>query len=140
MDVNVLYPAPSVTHGSRLEAVPDRAAVPPVLRYMSQPPKAMNLHFRDPAQRAAIEAATRKEGVSPQEYILSAAYARATAAEEAFLKGFRSSMAFSGKAFEAEPSAVDASAEQREAEHRARQEPELGKQDNAPNGKPEYHH
>src|SRR5947207_454454 len=42
---------------------------------MSSSPKAMNLRFPDPEQRAAIEAAARKEGVSLQEYILSAAYA-----------------------------------------------------------------
>ncbi|GGY35973.1 hypothetical protein GCM10010384_49170 [Streptomyces djakartensis] len=65
---------------------------------MSQP-KAMNLRFPDPAQRAAIEAAARQEGVSLQEYILSAAYARATAVETHFLEAFRASMARSGDAF-----------------------------------------
>ncbi|MFJ8085210.1 DUF1778 domain-containing protein [Streptomyces sp. NPDC096205] len=62
-------------------------------------PKAMNLRFPDPAQRAAIEAAARQEGVSLQEYILSAAYARATAVETHFLEAFRASMARSGDAF-----------------------------------------
>lgn len=77
---------------------------------MSQP-KAMNLRFPDPAQRAAIEAAARQEGVSLQEYILSAAYARATAVETHFLEAFRASMARSGDAF-AEAAGAD-------GEHRA---------------------
>ncbi|MFF2653528.1 DUF1778 domain-containing protein [Streptomyces sp. NPDC058045] len=62
----------------------------------------MNLRFRDPEQRAAIEAAAREEGVSLQEYILSAAYARATAVEQSFLDAFQGSMAHSGAAFAAE--------------------------------------
>jgi hypothetical protein len=98
---------------------------------MSSSPKAMNLRFPDPEQRAAIEAAARKEGVSLQEYILSAAYARATAVEEAFLKAFRGSMTFSGAAFAAEPSTVDPSAAQREAEQRARRDLEVGDQGHA---------
>ncbi|MBO4252435.1 DUF1778 domain-containing protein [Streptomyces griseorubiginosus] len=59
----------------------------------------MNLRFPDPDQRAAIEAAARQEGVSLQEYILSAAYARATAVETHFLDAFRASMARSGEVF-----------------------------------------
>lgn len=98
---------------------------------MSNSPKAMNLRFPDPGQRAAIEAAARKEGVSLQEYILSAAYARATAVEEAFLKAFRGSMAFSGAAFAAEPSVVDPTAEQRDAERQARREVEPDARDHA---------
>ncbi|MCX4911557.1 DUF1778 domain-containing protein [Streptomyces sp. NBC_00878] len=98
---------------------------------MSNSPKAMNLRFPDPSQKAAIEAAARKEGVSLQEYILSAAYARATAVEEAFLHAFRNSMAFSGAAFAAEPSAVDPSAEHRNAERLARRELAPGKQGHA---------
>jgi hypothetical protein len=86
---------------------------------MSQP-KAMNLRFPDPAQRAAIEAAARQEGVSLQEYILSAAYTRATAMEERFLDTFRKSMSHSGDAFAEESSAVDPSSEQRAAELAAR--------------------
>lgn len=43
------------------------------------PSRAMNLRFRDPEQRKAITAAARQAGVSMQEYILSAAYKRATA-------------------------------------------------------------
>jgi hypothetical protein len=87
---------------------------------MSDPKKAMNLRFPDPEQREAIAAAAKQEGVSLQEYILSAAYARATAVEERFLEGFRASMARSGAAFAAEP--VDPSAEHRTAERQALQE------------------
>jgi uncharacterized protein (DUF1778 family) len=83
-------------------------------------PKAMNLRFPDPDQRAAIAAAAKQEGVSMQEYILSAAYNRATAVEKRFLEGFRDSMARSGAAFAAEP--ADPSAEHRAAEQRARHE------------------
>ncbi|WP_407109545.1 DUF1778 domain-containing protein [Streptomyces sp. DSM 116494] len=85
-------------------------------------PKAMNLRFPDPAQRAAIEAAARQEGVSLQEYILSAAYARATAVEERFLDAFRTSMARSGDAFAEEVGAADPSVEQRSAELQARRD------------------
>lgn len=84
----------------------------------------MNLRFPDPEQRAAIAAAAREAGVSMQEYILSAAYDRATAVERRFLEGFRVSMARSGAAFAAEPSAVDPSAEQRAGELAARREVE----------------
>ncbi|MFS8204263.1 hypothetical protein ACLVWQ_37025 [Streptomyces sp. CWNU-52B] len=97
----------------------------------SNTPKAMNLRFPDPGQRAAIEAAARKEGVSLQEYILSAAYARATAVEDAFLKAFRGSMAFSGAAFAAETSTVDPSTAQRDAERQARRDLEPGRQGHA---------
>ena len=80
----------------------------------------MNLRFPDPAQRAAIEAAARQEGVSLQEYILSAAYARATAVETHFLDAFRASMARSGDAFAeaADPAVPDE--ERRAAERAAR--------------------
>jgi hypothetical protein len=86
---------------------------------MSQP-KAMNLRFPDPAQRAAIEAAARQEGVSLQEYILSAAYDRATAVEARFLDAFRESMSRSGDAFAEAAGTVDPSGEQRAAELAAR--------------------
>ncbi|MFD4874472.1 DUF1778 domain-containing protein [Streptomyces sp. NPDC058420] len=86
---------------------------------MSQP-KAMNLRFPDPAQRAAIEAAARQEGVSLQEYILSAAYARATAVETHFLDAFSKSMARSGDAFAEAAGAADPDAERRAAELAAR--------------------
>ncbi|MFD5659384.1 hypothetical protein [Streptomyces hirsutus] len=82
-------------------------------------PKAMNLRFPDPAQRTAIAAAAKQAGVSMQEYILSAAYDRATAVEQRFLEGFKASMARSGAAFAAEPSSLDANAEQRAIEQEA---------------------
>ncbi|MER6038305.1 DUF1778 domain-containing protein [Streptomyces sp. NPDC001835] len=88
---------------------------------MSQP-KAMNLRFPDPAQRAAIEAAARQEGVSLQEYILSAAYARATAVEERFLDAFRASMARSGDAFAEAAGTATSGDEQRSAELKARRD------------------
>ncbi|MEU2354574.1 DUF1778 domain-containing protein [Streptomyces misionensis] len=88
---------------------------------MSQP-KAMNLRFPDPAQRAAIEAAARQEGVSLQEYILSAAYARATAVEERFLDAFRESVARSGDAFAEGAGPVDPGAQQRAADLKARRD------------------
>ncbi|MFE1799777.1 DUF1778 domain-containing protein [Streptomyces sp. NPDC059517] len=83
-------------------------------------PKAMNLRFPDPAQRAAIEAAARQEGVSLQEYILSAAYARATAVEMHFLDAFGESMARSGDAFAEAAGVADADGERRAAELAAR--------------------
>ncbi|MFE7778511.1 DUF1778 domain-containing protein [Streptomyces sp. NPDC057445] len=89
----------------------------------------MNLRFPDPEQRAAIAAAARQEGVSMQEYILSAAYARATAVEQRYLEGFKESMARSGAAFAAEPGSSDPGAEQRAAEQQARvelEQPERG--------------
>ncbi|MFF4692301.1 DUF1778 domain-containing protein [Streptomyces sp. NPDC001307] len=85
-------------------------------------PKAMSLRFPDPAQRAAIAAAAKQAGVSMQEYILSAAYDRATAVERRFLEGFKASMARSGAAFAAEPSSLDPGAGQRAAEQDALRE------------------
>ncbi|MFI9587571.1 DUF1778 domain-containing protein [Streptomyces sp. NPDC052236] len=82
-------------------------------------PRAMNLRFPDPEQRAAIAAAARQEGVSLQEYILSAAYARATAVEQRFLEAFKASMARSGAAFAAESSSIDPGADERAAEQQA---------------------
>ncbi|MFF3326451.1 DUF1778 domain-containing protein [Streptomyces sp. NPDC002889] len=93
--------------------------------------KAMNLRFPDPEQRAAIAAAARQEGVSMQEYILSAAYDRATAVEGRFLDSFRASMARSGAVFAAEPSTTDPSAEQRAAEQQAFAELEQSEQGRA---------
>ncbi|WP_327129498.1 type II toxin -antitoxin system TacA 1-like antitoxin [Streptomyces sp. NBC_01727] len=84
--------------------------------------KAMNLRFPDPQQRATIAAAARKAGMSMQEYVLTAAYERATAVERRFLEGFQGSMARSGAAFAAEPSLIDLSAEQQAAEREARLE------------------
>ncbi|MFE6398098.1 type II toxin -antitoxin system TacA 1-like antitoxin [Streptomyces alboflavus] len=85
-------------------------------------PKAMNLRFPDPEQRAAIAAAARAAGVSMQEYILSAAYDRATAVERRYLEAFRTSMARSGAAFAVEPGNLDVSAEQRAAEQQAQRD------------------
>jgi uncharacterized protein (DUF1778 family) len=82
-------------------------------------PKAINLRFPDPGQRAAITAAAKAEGVSMQEYILGAAYARATALEDRFLNAFRASMARSADAFAVEAGDVDPTPEQREAERAA---------------------
>uniref|UniRef100_UPI0038D4C415 TniQ family protein n=1 Tax=Streptomyces virginiae TaxID=1961 RepID=UPI0038D4C415 len=62
-------------------------------------PSALNLRFLSPQQHAVIAAAARYEGVSMQNYILSAAYARATAVEQKFLEAFRASMSHSGAAF-----------------------------------------
>ncbi len=84
--------------------------------------KAMNLRFPDPAQRAAIEAAAKQEGVSLQEYILSAAYARATAVESSFLDAFSESMSRSADAFAEVAGVVDPSAHQRAAELEARRD------------------
>ncbi|MGW4101836.1 type II toxin -antitoxin system TacA 1-like antitoxin [Streptomyces sp. NPDC004976] len=89
--------------------------------------KAMNLRFPDPAQRSAIEAAARQEGVSLQEYILSAAYARATAVEERFLDAFRESMSRSGVAFAEEAGATGPGERQRGAEMDARRDLEEGR-------------
>ncbi|MFE6331636.1 DUF1778 domain-containing protein [Streptomyces sp. NPDC057798] len=85
-------------------------------------PKAMNLRFPDPAQRAAIEAAARQAGVSLQEYILSAAYDRATAVEARFLEAFKASMSRSGDAFAEAAGAADPSGERRAAEQAARRD------------------
>ena len=80
---------------------------------------AMNLRFPDPEQRAAIAAAAQQAGVSMQEYILSAAYERATAVERRFLDAFGDSMARSGAAFAAETGGIDPTPEQRAAERQA---------------------
>lgn len=82
----------------------------------------MNLRFPDPAQRTAIAAAAKQAGISMQEYILSAAYDRATAVEQRFLEGFKASMARSGAAFAAESSSIDAGTEQRAGELEALRE------------------
>ncbi|MGW1878810.1 hypothetical protein [Streptomyces sp. NPDC001975] len=66
---------------------------------MPKSPRAMNLQFQDPEQLAAIEAAARREGVSVQEFVLSAGYARATWVEQRFLQAFEASITRSGEAF-----------------------------------------
>ncbi|MFC5148758.1 DUF1778 domain-containing protein [Streptomyces aureoversilis] len=83
-------------------------------------PKAMSLRFPDPEQRAAIAAAAKEAGVSMQEYILSAAYERATAVEAKFLEAFGASVGRSGEAFAAEAGVADPTPEQRAAEQQAR--------------------
>ncbi|MFE9360562.1 hypothetical protein [Streptomyces olivaceoviridis] len=80
----------------------------------------MNLRFPDPTQRAAIEAAAKQEGVSRKDYILSVAYARATAVEDRFLDAFGASMSRSGDAFADEAGTAGSGAQQREAELQAR--------------------
>ncbi|MFI2765719.1 hypothetical protein ACH5A3_44185 [Streptomyces echinatus] len=57
-----------------------------------------------------------------QEYILSAAYARATAVEERFLEAFKASMSHSGDAFAEEAGPAGSGAQQREAELQARRD------------------
>ncbi|ADI11837.1 hypothetical protein SBI_08719 [Streptomyces bingchenggensis BCW-1] len=80
----------------------------------------MSLRFPDPRQRAAIAAAAKNAGVSMQDYILSAAFERATAVEATFLEHFDASMTRSHEAFAAEPSGIDPRPEQRAAEQEAR--------------------
>ncbi|WP_353940155.1 DUF1778 domain-containing protein [Streptomyces sp. HUAS MG91] len=87
-------------------------------------PKALNLRFPDPAKREAIETAARQQNMSLQEYILSAAYDRATAVERSFLSNFQASMAHSGGAFR-DAGDLDPSPEQRAAEQRARRDLEV---------------
>jgi uncharacterized protein (DUF1778 family) len=86
---------------------------------VSESPKAMNLRFPDPQQRAAIEAAAKREGVSMQEYILSAAYTRATTVEQSFLEAFKASMARSNSAFDSQANCTVTCAERRDAELQA---------------------
>ncbi|NJP82167.1 DUF1778 domain-containing protein [Streptomyces sp. AA8] len=82
----------------------------------------MNLRFPDPQQREAIAAAARQAGVSMQEFVLTAAYERATAVEQHFLDAFKRSMKRSGEAFAAEDGVLDPTGEQRAAELAARAE------------------
>ncbi|MFI6876108.1 DUF1778 domain-containing protein [Streptomyces sp. NPDC050400] len=89
---------------------------------MANTPKALNLRFPDPAQRAAIEAAARQEGKSLQEYILSAAIDKATAVERKFLAAFEASKTRSGEAFRTASDGLDPTPEQRTAEQRARRD------------------
>jgi uncharacterized protein (DUF1778 family) len=90
-------------------------------------PTAMSLRFPDGRQRAAIAAAAKAAGVSMQEYILSAAYERATAVEAAFLDAFDAAVARTREAFAAEESSIDPTAEQRAAEQQARRMLETGR-------------
>jgi uncharacterized protein (DUF1778 family) len=91
----------------------------------------MSLRFPDSGQRAAIAAAAKEAGVSMQEYILSAAYERATAVEARFLGHFEASVARSYEAFAADPSGIDPAPEQRAAEQQARRDLERHEQGDA---------
>ncbi|MFI1795687.1 hypothetical protein ACH40D_46285 [Streptomyces olivaceoviridis] len=82
--------------------------------------KAMNRRFPDPALRAAGEAAAKRERVSLQDYILSVAYARATAVDDRILDASRVSMSRSGDAFADEAGTAGSGAQQCEAEFQAR--------------------
>ncbi|MFD6419854.1 hypothetical protein [Streptomyces sp. NPDC060194] len=97
--------------------------------------RAMSLRFPDPEQRAAIAAAAHEEGVSMQEYILTAAYDRATAVEKRFLEAFRESQAAYGAAFAEELRDLDPSPEQRAAELAARAEMELQEREHVGQGR-----
>lgn len=93
--------------------------------------KAMNLRFKDPQQREAIAAAAREAGLSMQEFVLSAAYERATAVQQHFNAAFTRSMAHSGSAFEAETAALDRTPQQRAAEGEALRELEADERGHA---------
>ena len=86
----------------------------------------MSLRFPDPQQRAAIVAAAKAAGVSMQEYILSAAYERATAVETAFLDAFDAAVARTHEAFMAEGGCIDPTAQQRVREQQTRRMLESG--------------
>lgn len=66
--------------GTTAVSSPEQRSRAPV-EFAPKPPPAMNLQFQDLGQLAAIEAAARREGVSVQEFVLSAAFTRATGAE-----------------------------------------------------------
>ncbi len=59
----------------------------------------MSLRFPDPDQYEAIATAAKAAGVSLQEYVLSAAYERATAIEVKFLEAARSAYEYTREAF-----------------------------------------
>lgn len=61
--------------------------------------KAMSLRFPNPEQYDAIAAAAKAAGMSMQEYVLSAAYERATAVERVFLEAAREAMEYTREAF-----------------------------------------
>lgn len=61
--------------------------------------KAMSLRFPDPEQYEAIAGAAKAAGVSMQEYVLSAAYERATAVEKIFLDAAREAAEHTREAF-----------------------------------------
>ena len=86
----------------------------------------MSLRFPDPTTYEAIAAAARAEGVSLQEYVLSAAYQRATALEHAFLAAAGDHYARTRDAF-AELGDDQPETELRAAEQAARRELEPAK-------------
>jgi uncharacterized protein (DUF1778 family) len=92
-------------------------------------PKAMSLRFPDPEQRVAIAAAAQAAGVSMQQYILTAAYDRATAVEARFLEAVDDSLAHVAEAFAADGDGLDPGPEFRAAEQRAGMD--LARQDHA---------
>lgn len=59
----------------------------------------MSLRFPDPEQYDAIAAAAKAADVSLQEYVLSAAYERATAVERVFLEAARRAAEYTREAF-----------------------------------------
>ncbi|MDX3076680.1 DUF1778 domain-containing protein [Streptomyces sp. MI02-7b] len=61
--------------------------------------KAMSLRFPTPEQYDAIAGAAKAAGVSMQEYVLSAAYERATAVEKIFLDAARQASEYTREAF-----------------------------------------
>ncbi|MFD8079897.1 hypothetical protein ACFV3E_45825 [Streptomyces sp. NPDC059718] len=61
--------------------------------------KAMSLRFPDPEQYAAIAAAAKASDMSMQDYVLSAAYERATAVERVFLDAARQAAEYTREAF-----------------------------------------
>ncbi|MEU6347006.1 MULTISPECIES: hypothetical protein [unclassified Streptomyces] len=61
--------------------------------------KAMSLRFPDPEQYDAIAAAAKAADMSLQEYVLSAAYDRATAVERVFLDAARQASEYTREAF-----------------------------------------
>jgi uncharacterized protein (DUF1778 family) len=91
------------------------------MRASDSKPGAMSLRFPDPGQHAAIATAAKAAGVSMQEYILSAAYERATAVEARFLEAFDASLARTREAFAESGWILDPGPDQRAAEAAARQ-------------------
>ncbi|WP_431959338.1 hypothetical protein [Actinacidiphila sp. bgisy160] len=61
--------------------------------------KAMSLRFPNAEQYDAIAAAAKAADMSMQEYVLSAAYERATAVERVFLEAAREAMEYTREAF-----------------------------------------
>ncbi|MEU1542745.1 hypothetical protein ABZ461_32515 [Actinacidiphila glaucinigra] len=81
--------------------------------------KAMSLRFPDPDQYAAIAAAAKAADMSMQDYVLSAAYERATAVERVFLEAAKRHGDYTRDAF-AEIGDNEPDTERRAAAHAAR--------------------